>query len=265
LLTDSPRFVSRRPEVDSRLALLAELHIDPPGGSDSVGPRIDPGDVARRLVSRRLADVATPDRPLFAVHLGAGTSAKRWPLKSWRLLIARLVSEHNAQVALVGGDEDRNLAAQIAAHFAVADVSDWTGGLRLAETAALLEHAELFVGADSGPAHLASSVGTAAVVLFSGTNDSRQWRPWGANVVVVRHEVACSPCHRTECFWADHPCMHGLSVAVVAREIEHFWRKRAGKGAAHWHSSVGGDRRESSSRHRSDRDESSPLLEKNPR
>lgn len=234
LLTDSPRFVLRRPEVESRLALLAELGIASPAAADGKGPRFKPSDATRRHISQRLAETSDSDRPLFALHLGAGTTAKRWPLDLWERLIARLVSEYHAQVALVGGEDDRALAAGVMERFSPVDVSDWTGTLRLDETAALLEHAELFVGADSGPAHLAAAVGAPVVVLFSGTNDSRQWRPWGPMVGVVRHEVACSPCHRTECFWADHPCMRGLSVAAVMHEAKRLLRESRRAIAAQW-------------------------------
>ena len=90
----------------------------------------------------------------------------------------------------------------------------------MGELAAVIEQSDLFVGADSGPAHLAAAVGTPAVVLFSGTNDPRQWQPWGTDVTVVRHEVRCSPCHRERCPLKEHPCMRGLEVEEVARTVE---------------------------------------------
>ncbi|MEX0712406.1 MAG: hypothetical protein WD278_08650, partial [Pirellulales bacterium] len=57
-------------------------------------------------------------------------------------------------------------------------------------------------------------------VLFSGTNSALQWRPWGAQVAVVRHEVPCSPCHRHRCPWIEHPCMSGISPLDVMARIE---------------------------------------------
>ena len=52
-------------------------------------------------------------------------------------------------------------------------------------------------------------------VLFSGTNNAEQWQPRGSWVSVVSHPVACSPCHRTRCPLADHPCMTGLAPRTV--------------------------------------------------
>jgi ADP-heptose:LPS heptosyltransferase len=91
--------------------------------------------------------------------------------------------------------------------------------LTIDELAALMERANLFVGADSGPAHLAAAVGTPAVVLFSGTNDSRQWRPAGRDVRVVQHPTVCAPCHRETCPVEGHPCMERLSPEEVAAAI----------------------------------------------
>src|SRR5205814_6167405 len=65
----------------------------------------------------------------------------------------------------------------------------------------------VFVGADSGPAHLAAAAGANVLVLFSGTNDPRQWRPWGDRVRVLQHSVSCAPCNLRRCPLADHPCL----------------------------------------------------------
>jgi hypothetical protein len=99
-------------------------------------------------------------------------------------------------------------------------VADWTGRLSIVELAALLEQADVLVGADSGPAHLAAAVGTPAVVLFSGTNSAGQWQPCGEQVTVIRHEVDCSPCHRGRCPRAGHPCMRLIRPQEVAAEVQ---------------------------------------------
>jgi ADP-heptose:LPS heptosyltransferase len=101
--------------------------------------------------------------------------------------------------------------------------------LGIVETAALIERADVFVGADSGPAHLAAAVGTWSVVLFSGTNYAQQWRPWNARARVVKHDVPCSPCHRRTCSWSDHPCMTRLSADMVMSEIDQVVRAARGE------------------------------------
>jgi ADP-heptose:LPS heptosyltransferase len=151
---------------------------------------------------------------LVVAHVGAGTPAKQWLIEHWRELIARLTRDYGAQVVLVGGAADRAVARALARRPTSSgdgpEVVDWTGHLRLAALAALAERCDLFVGADSGPAHLAAAVGARVAVLWSGTNEPRQWRPRGDRVRVIREEVPCRPCHRRACPWADHPCMKGI-------------------------------------------------------
>jgi ADP-heptose:LPS heptosyltransferase len=159
--------------------------------------------------------------PLLAVHLGAGTAAKRWPPRHWRALVCRFLSD-GWRVVVVGGPEDAGAAAALEPH---ADLRDWTGRLAVTETTALLERADLFIGADSGPAHLAACAGVTAVVLFSGTNRSRQWRPWSRRCLVLKHRVPCRPCHQKTCPLADHPCMAGLHPDRVYRAARRWWAR----------------------------------------
>ena len=226
LLTHTPRFAPDRPEVESRLALLAELGIELGEADERPRPVFRPSDEARRRVAEWLAapeDAHGLNGPRIVLHVGAGTPAKRWPVEHWRALVGRLVHRLGARVVLVGDAGDRTIARAILGPRPRPHVVDGTGRLSVVELAALLEQADLFAGADSGPAHLAAAVGTPTVVLFSGTNNPRQWRPWGEHVSVVRYAVECSPCHRRSCPWREHPCMRRLSPRQVAEAIERLW------------------------------------------
>jgi ADP-heptose:LPS heptosyltransferase len=159
--------------------------------------------------------------PLLAVHLGAGTAAKRWPISSWDALVSRFLAD-GWRVIVVGGPGDEPSAEALSPHD---DLSDWTGRLAVTETTALLERADLFIGADSGPAHLAACAGVTSVVLFSGTNRSRQWRPWSRRCLVLKRRVPCRPCHAKVCPLADHPCMTGLHPDRVYRAARRWWAR----------------------------------------
>jgi len=237
LLTDRADFVPGRPEVLSRWALLEKLDIKRPDEFDAWRPRfrrrfptqssrLAPRDEASSCGAKWLQDEASScearwlPTPLVVLHVGAGTEAKRWPALHWRELLGRILVGRDARVVLVGGEKDRTIARTILGGRCWPGVVDRTGRLSIGELAALLERADVFVGADSGPAHLAAAVDTPVVVLFSGTNDPRQWRPCGRQVAVVRHEVDCSPCHRERCPMPGHPCMSRLDPERVAVEVE---------------------------------------------
>lgn len=231
LLTDSVPYHRGRHEVLSRLAMLRTLF--PAATEDELAPRLRPtartvAATEEQLLAHGIASkpaVVDPMQaalqvgagPLVVMHVGAGTATKRWPAWHWRELLGRLIVRHNASVILVGTDHDRAIAQQVLAGGALQGVADWTGKLKLHALAALLQRADLLIGADSGPAHLAAAVGTPVVAIFSGTNNPHQWSPWGTEVELVRNQPACSPCHRQSCPLADHPCMVGVQPESVAQ------------------------------------------------
>jgi heptosyltransferase-2/heptosyltransferase-3 len=91
----------------------------------------------------------------------------------------------------------------------------------LPEVSALASRAQLFVGNDSGIAHIAAAVGTPSVVIF-GSSNIAHWRPWHrAAAEVVFEELPCQPCHGYFCEKFPQPeCILRVPVAKVIAAIE---------------------------------------------
>ncbi len=256
LLTDVAEWVPGRHEVASRLALLDALKIldDEPArvlvhATDDDRLHIaqlyehafiqPPARVAARsglVPARGWHEAAggdsgefSPPPPLLTLHLGAGTLAKRWPLPHWRSLIQMFLRE-GWRVIVVGGPDDSAAAATLDPH---PNLRDWTGRLAVTETAALLERSDLFIGSDSGPGHIAASAAIPSVILFSGTNRPRQWRPWSRRTLILRQSVGCRPCHHKVCPLADHPCMTNIRPERVFRSALRWWSRLQRVGASH--------------------------------
>ena len=85
--------------------------------------------------------------------------------------------------------------------------------LSLPEITALLSRARLFVGNDSGIAHMAAAVETPAVVIF-GSSNRAHWSPWSQNAAeVVYEEMECQPCHGYFCEKFEEPeCIKRVPV-----------------------------------------------------
>lgn len=264
LLTDVADWTAGRHEVRSRLALLEPLGLVP----DYTAPtfvhvrdedRIVIADALReawREQSPRQRELAgaggwtqadppptnwsaddessADEPPLLVVHSGAGTAAKRWPRRHWRSLIEKFLRD-GWRVVVVGGKEDPPISRILEPH---ERFLDWSGRLSVRRTTALLERADLYIGADSGPAHLAGSVGTTSVILFSGTNLPRQWRPWSRRSLVLRKRVACAPCHQKVCPLPGHPCMAGIDPERVHKAALRWWRRVRRSTPATAHSSA---------------------------
>jgi len=230
LLTESISYDPSRHQIADRAELLSAL-CRTYGLTDT--PRIEschpryapPTDVTARIQRRRM-HIGANDR-IIVLHLGAGTPAKRWPAEHWRTLAQRLLRTTDAHLILVGTSDDCPVAQQLLSASDLRRVHDWTGTLSLSELAALLAGADLFIGADSGPAHLAAAVGAPCVVLFSGTNDPAVWRPVGPASYAISHPVSCTPCARTTCPLPGHPCLTDLSPARVHAVIHRLLADRA--------------------------------------
>jgi ADP-heptose:LPS heptosyltransferase len=203
----------RRAEAYVRARTAGAL-VEPRPARPSAAPRPDEPDSLH-------ADRFAPRPPLLAVHLGAGNAAKRWPTRSWKALVERFIHD-GWRIVVIGGVDDLAFSQALPAHDRI---RDWAGSLTVAQTTALLERADLFIGADSGPAHLAASAGALSVILFSGTNQPRQWRPWSRHSLTLRHRVPCQPCHQKNCPLADHPCMSGLDPDRVYRAAMRWWSR----------------------------------------
>jgi heptosyltransferase-2/heptosyltransferase-3 len=93
--------------------------------------------------------------------------------------------------------------------------------LSLPEVTALAAHSQLFVGNDSGIAHIAAAVGTPSVVIF-GSSNVANWRPWNrAAAEVVFEEMSCQPCHGYFCEKFPQPeCILRVPARRVLAAIE---------------------------------------------
>lgn len=107
-----------------------------------------------------------PQRPYAVIHPVAATPEKTWPAERF-LAVARHLSR-DFEPMFIGGPGD-DLSAFSAYRTVV--------GAPLQESKALLAGASLFIGNDSGPAHMAAAFGVPVVVLF-GPSDSVVWAPW---------------------------------------------------------------------------------------
>jgi ADP-heptose:LPS heptosyltransferase len=93
--------------------------------------------------------------------------------------------------------------------------------LSLPEVTALAKRAQVFVGNDSGIAHIAAATGTRSVVVF-GSSNRAHWRPWNsAPAEIVFEEMQCQPCHGYFCEkFAQPECILRVPVTGVMAAID---------------------------------------------
>jgi heptosyltransferase-2 len=126
--------------------------------------------------ARTDAFLAPLDGPVLAVQIGAGARAKRWDPVGF-VQLAEWWRHDGGTVVEIAGPAEAGDAPVLGAPLA----REWP----LPDLAALLARAALFVGHDSGVAHLAGAVDAPGVVLFGPTEPER-WRPLGRRMVTLR-------------------------------------------------------------------------------
>lgn len=137
----------------------------------------------------------TDGKPLIIMHAGSGgySLARRWEPESFAAVGDALVENHGATVVLVGGPDDDSTAVARSMHCPALDLTGKTASL--SDLAGLIDHADLFIGADSGVMHIATATGTPTIAIFGPSNHDA-WAPWAVHkpAVVLRSDPICSPC-----------------------------------------------------------------------
>ncbi|MDE1977456.1 MAG: lipopolysaccharide heptosyltransferase II, partial [Elusimicrobia bacterium] len=205
LLTDRVPWTWLMPDAERNLALLKPLG----GGHDaraaaaapeSVYLRPDPAE--KEKMARALDTAGTnPGRTFVGVHPGSAWPTKRWPEERFAAL-CRGLSERGFTPVLVGGPQDRELCARVAAQ---SGAQDFCGKTDLKELKALLSFFPLFITNDSGPMHMAAGLGVPTLAVFGPTTRELGFFPYGPRHRVLEADLTCRPCR----LHGGKACPHG--------------------------------------------------------
>jgi heptosyltransferase-2 len=159
----------------------------------------------------------TDARPVAVVAPGAVGPSKRWPAAAYAEL-TRQLGNQGFSVWVIGGPQEKDLAAEIGAGFP-ARCRDLTGpDLRNAILA--LAAADVAISNDSGLLHVAAAIGTPSIGIF-GPTSPWHWAPLNplAAVIEPKTDVPCRPCHKPTCRFGHHRCMQDIPAEQVASAV----------------------------------------------
>ena len=197
-------------------------------------------DADRRGIRALLADAGiAPDDYLVVVNPNAGdlSQARRWPAASFTILLDRLTAIDGFRVALIGAAGEAGYVAAL--HDGLARpgrVTNLAGHLDIDGLLALLDQADLFIGNDSGPLHLAVAQQVPTVSFF-GPETPHLYGPIGEGHKVYYTHRTCSPClniyaakrHRCQ----DNRCMQEIDPAVVADWVVSYVNRNRNRKSLH--------------------------------
>jgi predicted lipopolysaccharide heptosyltransferase III len=200
--------------VEQQLALLGWTGVpvtDRPRTQLGISPE------AAETVNQQLAGAGLADQKIALIHPAAAFATKRWATENFARVAEFVAKKGLAPVAIAASNESQILNDLLGE----ASVKILSLDLSLPEVTALAARSQLFVGNDSGIAHIAAAVGTPSVVIF-GSSNIAHWRPWHrAAAEVVFEELPCQPCHGYFCEKFPQPeCILRVPVSRVLAAIE---------------------------------------------
>ena len=189
---------------------LGDAHLDAPKSWD-----LKLSDIERSCAKEALGKTGNAFSPIIACAPGAKIETKHWGKENWGKLIRQLYQVHgNHTLVFVGAPDEYSECEEAGCHWPGRRIN-LCGKLTIRESAAVLHHADIFIGHDSGPMHLAAAVGTPCVAIFSGRNLPEVWFPYGKQHRIIYHKVGCNGCNLEKCNEHGKKCIMSITVDEV--------------------------------------------------
>jgi ADP-heptose:LPS heptosyltransferase len=207
-------------------AVAARLGLTP-------GPRGEVGEALltpahREAAEALVAPLRAPGRRLIGVALGANLARRRWPVERFAETIRRVAAGTEVAVIVLGGPQDRALAATLTASLAPGIAClDTTGTLDIPGSIAVFRLVDLYLGGDTGPLHMAGCVGTPAVVVSchprtapaGGIHCPVRFGPWDDSSIVLQPAQPAAAICAHECAGVDAHCILGVTTAQAVAAV----------------------------------------------
>jgi len=151
--------------------------------------------------------------PRIILTVGTVNPIKEYP--RWSEVVTSLNEKIKPEWVLVGGKGEK--VPQDLRLVLPAEVRDLRGQTTLEELAQEIAQADLYLGVDTGPAHLALALGKPTVVVLGG-GDYGRFFPYG-KARVVTHPMDCFQCH-WDCRYDRALCLHDIPPPEIVKAVE---------------------------------------------
>ncbi len=203
----------RMHKIDKNLALLGGLDIE----TTFHRPELPVSRADEEHVSNFFDTNVNDSLPIIIVHPCASRfgSYKQWPVSNYALLADKILESYVANVIFSWGPGEIDVVNEIVRNMKhkVLVACETKSIKQLIE---LIRRADLFIGGDTGPLHIASILGIPTVGIY-GPKDPVIYGPYNGKAVVVRKELWCSPCKKRTC--PDPECMTSILPEDVFQAV----------------------------------------------
>ena len=162
-------------------------------------------------VAARLREL-TSDRVII-VNPGGGWRAKCWAPENYATLVRQIAGSRQEALVLTGAPAEEPMIREIIRASGMPRVTYLPTSI--VQFIALVRRAQLFIGGDTGPLHLAAAVGTPVVGIYGPTDPTRNG-PFSPDDIALHNHQAINHTRRE-----DHPAyIGGIPVATVLQAVE---------------------------------------------
>ena len=176
-------------------------------------PEIELPRILLKVTERPGASARKNFHPRIILAAGTVNPIKEYP--HWKAVVAELEKKNQPEWVLIGAAGEVPLAMP-APVFPAARTRDLRGKTSLEALAGEIATADIFLGVDTGPAHLALALEIPTVVILGG-GDYGRFFPYGKAKAVFKR-MACFQCH-WDCRYDRALCLHEIPPAAVVREV----------------------------------------------
>ena len=196
------------------LASLGDFRLDDPQSWDL---QLRGSEMKR---ARQALQSFEPDFRYIACSIGTQVDVKNWGRENWQDFIAQLYSKHRDHALVFIGSKEEYDRCEAASRSWRGLKLNLCGRLTARESAAVLKTATIFIGHDGGCMHLAASVGTPCLAIFSARNKPGVWFPYGTQHKVIYHQTNCYGCGLVKCGRHQKECISSISVQEVLSSVD---------------------------------------------
>jgi len=197
------------------------------GGYGYIPPSTDPH--SKENVKRILTGFELEGKKIVALHVGSGENftGKRWKNTNFARLADKLIERYGVSIVYTGTEKEKGLIKNTISKMKY-KAFDFCGYFSLKELVEFLRHCHLFISNDTGPLHIAVSLGINTVGLY-GPMNPHQYCSLNKNSVSLYKSIGCNPCltdsNNKTSLCRNPKCLDGITAEEVLENIsDKFFR-----------------------------------------
>jgi ADP-heptose:LPS heptosyltransferase len=172
------------------------------------------------LTAKKFVQEDNQKSDFISLSVGSKVDVKDWGEENWIVFINELAKVATGFKLLFIGSSDESLRCEKLLSFWPYGGVNLCGLLTPRLSAAALSMSKLFVGHDSGPMHLASSMGIPTVAIFASRAQKGVWFPFDNENNVLYTDISCSGCELEVCEIRAKQCINLIQPIDVLNKVK---------------------------------------------